>query len=314
MHGNHSLKLKPEQKSYLGEPSGGSLLDKSRPMIKRIIEIGVAVVDLKKTGDQLAGILGARGGPVISGQEFDMRAQMFRVGNIEFELMEPVSQNSLIAKFIKTRSEGLHHIALQVDDIEEAIEWMTRNDVRLINETPVAIEGFKAAFVHPASFGGVLFELIEGNPMWVDQTSLPEELQKTKEGEGVGAEGLLEVGIILQDLKTSEKTYSKIFESGSVPTDPSVGAKIYKVGNAKLRLTEPTRESEHLNSFTGRKQLGLSYISLKVADFNSAISELGKKEISCKEIPPNEFCDSKSLIIQPMEISGIPIFLTDACH
>ena len=289
-------------------------MDKSRPMIKRIIEIGVAVVDLKKTGDQLAGILGARGGPVISGQEFDMRAQMFRVGNIEFELMEPVSQISLIAKFIKTRGEGLHHIALQVDDIEEAIEWMTRNDVRLINETPVAIEGFKAAFVHPASFGGVLFELIEGNPMWVDQTSLPEELQKTKEGEGVRAEGLLEVGIILQDSKTSEKTYSKIFESGSVPTDPSVGAKIYKVGNAKLRLTEPTRESEHLNSFTGRKQLGLSYISLKVADFNSAISELGKKEISCKEIPPNEFCDSKSLIIQPMEISGIPIFLTDACH
>jgi methylmalonyl-CoA/ethylmalonyl-CoA epimerase len=286
-------------------------LDKSRPRIKRIIEIGVAVVDLKKTGDQLVGILGARGGPVISGQEFDMRAQMFRVGNIEFELMEPVSQNSLIAKFIKTRGEGLHHIALQVDDIEEAIEWMTRNDVRLINETPVAIEGFKAAFVHPASFGGVLFELIEGNPMWVDQTSLPEELQKTKAGEGIRAEGLLEVGIYLQDPKVSEEFYSKIFESGTMARGLSLGAKEYRVGNAKLRLTESTNESEHLSALTGRKPLGLSYIRLKVANLNSAISELGLKEISFREVPRSEFCDSKSLIVQPIELSSIPIFLTE---
>jgi methylmalonyl-CoA epimerase len=283
-------------------------------MIKRIIEIGVAVVDLKKTGDQLAGILGARGGLVISGQEFDMRAQMFRVGNIEFELMEPVSQNSLIAKFIKTRGEGLHHIALQVDGIEEAIEWMTRNEVRLINETPVAIEGFKAAFVHPAPFGGVLFELIEGNPMWVDHASLPEELQKTREGEGVRAEGLLEVGIYLQDLKVSEEFYSIMFESGPMETGLSLGAKVYRVGNAKLRLTESTNESEHLSALTGRKPLGLSYILLKVADLDSAISELGKKKIGFNEIPPNAFCDSKSLIIQPTELSGIPILLTDAGH
>lgn len=283
-------------------------------MIKRIIEIGVAVADLKKTGDQLARILGARGGSVISGQEFDMRAQMFRVGNIEFELMEPVSQNSLIAKFLKTRGEGLHHIALQVDNIGEAIEWMTRNGVKLINESPVAIEGFKAAFVHPASFGGVLFEVIEGNPMWVDHTNLPEELQKTNERDGIRAEGLLEAGIILQDLKVSEKFYSKMFESDSVPAALSVGTKVYQVGKAQLRLTEPTSESEHLSSLTGRKQLGLSSVSLKVADLNSAISELRIKGISFKEIPPNEFCDSKSLIIQPVELSGIPIFLTDAGH
>jgi methylmalonyl-CoA epimerase len=283
-------------------------------MIKRIIEIGVAVADLNKTGDQLARILGARGGSVISGQGFDMRAQMFRVGNIEFELMEPVSQNSLIAKFLKTRGEGLHHIALQVDDIDEAIGWMTQNGVKLINETPVAIEGFKAAFVHPAAFGGVLFELIEGIPMWVDHTSLPEELQKTNEHEGIRAEGLLELGIILQDLKVSEEFYSKMFESVSGPTAFSVGDKVYQVGNAQLRLTEPASESGHLNPLTGRKQLGLSYVHLKVTDLNSAISELRLKEISFKEIPPGEFCDSKSLIIQPIELSGIPIFLTDACH
>gem|GEM_PF-322072 len=286
-------------------------MDKSRPMIKRIIEIGVAVVDLKKTGDQLAEILGARGGLVISGQEFDMRAQMFRVGNIEFELMEPVSQNSLIAKFIKTTGEGLHHIALQVDDIEEAIEWMTRKGVKLINETPVTIEGFKAAFVHPASFGGVLFELIEGNPMWVDQTSLPEELQKAIEREGIKAEGLLEVGVILRNLKVSEEFYPKMFGPGVAATGLSLGAKVYKVGNAQLRLTEPRSESEHLSSLTGRKQLGLSYVRLKVANLNSAISELRRKKVTFNEIPTNAFCDSKSLIVQPKELSGIPVYLTD---
>ena len=256
-------------------------------------------------------ILGARGGTVISGQEFDMRAQMFRVGNIEFELMEPVSQNSLIAKFIKTRGEGLHHIALQVEDIDGTVEWMTRSDIKLINETPVAIEGFKAVFVHPASFGGVLFELIEGNPMWVDHSSLPEELQKTEQGDGVRAEGLLEVGIYLQDLKVSEEFYSKMFGSGAVATGLSIGGKAYKVGNAKLRLAEPTSEWEYLSSLTGRRQLGLSYILLKISDLDSAISKLRRKKIRFNEIPPTSFCDCKSLVIQPMELSGIPVLLTD---
>ena len=184
-------------------------------MIKRIIEIGVAVPDLKKTGDQLSRILGAQGGSIISGKEFDMRAQMFRVGNIEFELMEPVNQDSIIARFLKTRGEGLHHIALQVEDINETIEWMIRNSVRLINERPVLVDGFKAAFVHPASFGGVLLELIEGNPIWVDNQELPIEFQHSDPSGGLGVEGLLSEAILVEDLECMISVCSKVFSAGN---------------------------------------------------------------------------------------------------
>ena len=86
-------------------------------MIKRITEIGVVVKSLTGSGDRLHEILGARGGTVLKAQEYGMVAQMFRIGNIEFELMEPANQDGLIAQFLEKRGEGLHHIAFEVEDI-----------------------------------------------------------------------------------------------------------------------------------------------------------------------------------------------------
>jgi 4-hydroxyphenylpyruvate dioxygenase-like putative hemolysin len=225
--------------------------------------------------------------------------------------MEPVNNDSIIAKFLKTRGEGLHHIALQVEDINETMEWMIRNSVRLINERPVLVDGFKAAFVHPASFGGVLIELIEGNPMWVGNTSLPEELQKTTEVEGIRAEGLLEVGIILQDLSAAESSYSKMFASEAVPGSFSFEAKVYKVGNVALSLTETTNQDGYLCSLLEKEQPGLNYIVLKVTDLASAISHLRKNEISFEESQPNNYCGSDFLFIHPKELSGIPVLLRE---
>lgn len=83
-------------------------------------------------------------------------------GQTNVELLEPLSGDSTIAKFLETRGEGIHHFAMKVKDIEAVLADYKKNGVTLIDETPKAgAGGSKIAFVHPKSTRGVLLELCE---------------------------------------------------------------------------------------------------------------------------------------------------------
>jgi len=83
-------------------------------------------------------------------------------GETDIELLEPLSSDSTIAKFLETRGEGIHHFAVKVDDVEATLEDLKRKGVTLIDEKPKAgAEGKKIAFVHPKSTHGVLLELVQ---------------------------------------------------------------------------------------------------------------------------------------------------------
>ncbi len=83
------------------------------------------------------------------------------VGESEVELVKPLSDDSTVAKFIKERGTGMHHICFQVDNIVEMLEELQQKGIRVINQTPISEEGRLMAFVHPKSTGGVLVELYE---------------------------------------------------------------------------------------------------------------------------------------------------------
>ena len=84
------------------------------------------------------------------------------VGDSNLELLEPVSADSPIAKFIEKRGEGIHHICLRVDNIEEHLERLKAEGYRLVNEAPVpGAHGCRVAFLHPSAGNGVLIELSE---------------------------------------------------------------------------------------------------------------------------------------------------------
>ena len=94
-----------------------------------------------------------------------VRLAMVPVGESRLELLEPTSEDSPIAKFLAKRGEGLHHIALQVDNLEATVETLKRDGVRLINDQiQVGAGGHLYVFVHPSSAGGVLLELCEEQP------------------------------------------------------------------------------------------------------------------------------------------------------
>ena len=91
-----------------------------------------------------------------------VRVAMLPIGESRVELLEPTSEDSPISKFLEKRGGGIHHIAVEVDDIEASLQQLKDKGMRLIDETPrVGAEDCLVAFVHPGSTGGVLLELAQ---------------------------------------------------------------------------------------------------------------------------------------------------------
>ncbi|MEO6656326.1 MAG: methylmalonyl-CoA epimerase [Pyrinomonadaceae bacterium] len=93
-----------------------------------------------------------------------VRVAMLPIGESRIELLEPTSEDSPISKFLEKRGGGIHHIAVEVDDIEAALARLRLQGIRLIDESPrVGAEGCLVAFVHPSASNGVLLELVQTN-------------------------------------------------------------------------------------------------------------------------------------------------------
>ena len=95
-------------------------------------------------------------------EEQKVRVAMLPLGESRIELLEPTSEDSPISKFLEKRGGGIHHIAVEVDDIEAALMKLKQEGARLIDESPrIGAEGCLVAFVHPQSTNGVLLELVQ---------------------------------------------------------------------------------------------------------------------------------------------------------
>ena len=128
----------------------------------KIDHIGIAVKSLAqavKVYEQAVGLELAGYDEV---DEQGVRVAMLNIGESRIELLEPTRPDSPVGKFMTKRGEGIHHIAVQVDNIEEALERLKSAGVRLIDETPKrGAHNTRVAFIHPSSTHGVLMELVE---------------------------------------------------------------------------------------------------------------------------------------------------------
>lgn len=91
-----------------------------------------------------------------------VRVCMLPVGESSLELLEPMSEDSPISKFLEKRGGGIHHVAVAVEDIHAALDDLKQKGVKLIDEVPrTGASGCLVAFIHPSSTGGVLLELVQ---------------------------------------------------------------------------------------------------------------------------------------------------------
>lgn len=131
-------------------------------MISKINHIGIAVESLGKHIPFYRDVLGLEmiGEDIVPEQK--VKVAMFRVGNVQIELLEPSGDDSPIAAYLEKKGEGIHHIAYETDDVAAEIETMKHNDIRMIDEQPRnGAHGTRIAFLHPKSSGRVLTELCQ---------------------------------------------------------------------------------------------------------------------------------------------------------
>ncbi len=128
-------------------------------MLTKIDHIGIAVNSLEEAIPFYEKVFGLKCEKIEEVPSQKVKTAFFSVGEVHLELLEPMSHDSPIAKFLEKKGQGVHHVAFATDKIENQLEEAKAGGCKLINETPVEGAGGKqVAFLHPKSTFGVLSE------------------------------------------------------------------------------------------------------------------------------------------------------------
>jgi methylmalonyl-CoA/ethylmalonyl-CoA epimerase len=132
------------------------------PVIKRIDHIAVVVSDVDAALSFWRDALGIELSHLEDVPAEKSEVAFLPVGDSEIELVLPTSSDSGLGRYLEKRGPGMHHICLEVDDIEAMLAQLKEKGIQLINEQPVVgSHGKKYAFIHPKSAMGVMVELYE---------------------------------------------------------------------------------------------------------------------------------------------------------
>jgi methylmalonyl-CoA/ethylmalonyl-CoA epimerase len=129
--------------------------------IKRVDHIAIVVEQLDAALGVYRDALGMTVSDVRVMPEQDVKMAFLPTGDSEIELLEPLSAESGIGRYLAKRGEGLHHICLEVDDIDATLADLKARGAQLIDETPKQGANGRIAFIHPKGSHGVLIELVE---------------------------------------------------------------------------------------------------------------------------------------------------------
>jgi methylmalonyl-CoA epimerase len=128
-------------------------------MLKKIDHLGIAVHSLEEARQFYEGALGLSCEKVEEIPSQKVRTAFYALGEVHIELLEPMDEESPVAKFLAKNGPGVHHVAYAVDDVQAQLEQASQSGCKLINQEPVPGAGGKqVAFLHPKSSFGVLTE------------------------------------------------------------------------------------------------------------------------------------------------------------
>lgn len=129
--------------------------------IKKINHVAIVVRDIEESLKFWEAALGLELHHVEEVPSQASKVAFIPIGDSEIELVQPTTEDSGMAAYLEKRGEGMHHLCVEVDDIEAKMQELKDAGVRLINDAPQVLPGRKMAFIHPKSASGVLVELYE---------------------------------------------------------------------------------------------------------------------------------------------------------
>jgi methylmalonyl-CoA epimerase len=130
-------------------------------MIKKVDHIGIAVKNLEEALQLYTQVLGLKVDAFEVLEEQKVKTAILKIGESKIELLESVSTDGPVASFIEKRGEGIHHLALEVDNIEQALKEVKARNIPLIDEKPrKGVQNTRIGFLHPKG-SKILLELVE---------------------------------------------------------------------------------------------------------------------------------------------------------
>ncbi|MEW6567182.1 MAG: methylmalonyl-CoA epimerase [Chloroflexota bacterium] len=132
------------------------------PTIKRIHHVALVVDDLERALSFWRDALGLPLGAIEDIPEQQSKVAFLRAGASDIELVKPITDDSGIARYLAKRGPGMHHVCLEVSDLDQLLARLRQRGIRLITPAPVTgSDGKRMAFIHPESAQGVLVELYQ---------------------------------------------------------------------------------------------------------------------------------------------------------
>ena len=131
----------------------------------RVDHIAIAVNNVEEALKNYQNILNVEKIDIEEVPNEKVRVVMLVLGDSRIELMEPMTDDSPISKFIRDKGEGIHHIAITADNIEDDVARAKKNGMRFLGEIRSGSYGRKITFIHPKSLNGVLTELCQSPPI-----------------------------------------------------------------------------------------------------------------------------------------------------
>ncbi len=130
-------------------------------MIKRLDHVSIVVRDLDEGLKTFEGLLGVKHSHIEEVPDQGIKAAMIQVGNVEVELIQPLTADSGVAKFLENKGEGIHHVCFEVDDVDKELQSLADGGIQVLDKQGRKGLAGKIGFVHPKSTKGVLIELAQ---------------------------------------------------------------------------------------------------------------------------------------------------------
>ena len=130
---------------------------------RHLNHVAIAVRDIEDTLRFYREVFGVDNGEIYDIPEQGVRAALALVGGSQLEFIQPTDADGSVARFIERRGEGLHHICLEVEDLQEKLRALESRGIELIDKEPRQGLSGMIAFLHPSSTGGALIELVDAD-------------------------------------------------------------------------------------------------------------------------------------------------------
>lgn len=270
-------------------------------MLSKIHHVGIVVRNLEDAYAFYRDTLGLSLGKTATLEDQGVKAALLPVGESEIELLEPITPDSGVARFLDKKGGGLHHVCFETNDIETELQDAKDKGIRLIDQQPRNGLAGIIAFLHPQACCSVLVEYAQP----VDHSEHASLLSQGR-NRRFTTKRLDHVVIAVKDLEGAVATYQHNFdfEREAAKDVPALGLRntFLPIGDAKLEIVTPLGDKSPIGQFIDKKGEGMYLLSLDVDHLEGAVQALADRGIKANVIQGTA---GEMALISPRHTHGV---------